>query len=285
MRKSTKQIKEIYDAHSAFFDENELGAGYVNLTEPISELQGKISEVLETCRATGAQRFIATEYLTFYKRLLNEAFDKIKSGKFNSIPDPVAQTEDLNPYFDRYVEAKKEYLYFHNFTQDMRDRIEHIAINEKFSKNERIRLADTYGTPKEYFALVTKLVEYQKLKPMSDLIVEAKGTEKTIRDMYKTNCGQHTEAMIQSYTRQIHELSEKIDKAVEKSKEYDFKQAFDTSLVDEVRQREAGLERFIYKLKAQIVVAETAAATKYYNFVRSQKATLTKKKSKLKFVG
>ena len=41
MRKSTKQIKEIYDAHSAFFDENELGAGYVNLTEPISELQGK----------------------------------------------------------------------------------------------------------------------------------------------------------------------------------------------------------------------------------------------------
>ena len=41
MRKSTKQIKEIYDTHSAFFDENELGAGYVNLTEPISELQGK----------------------------------------------------------------------------------------------------------------------------------------------------------------------------------------------------------------------------------------------------
>ncbi len=80
----------------------------------------------------------------------------------------------------------------------MRDRIEHIAINEKFSNNERIRLADTvsfcieicfnffkYGTPKEYFALVTKLIEYQKLKPMSDLIVEAKGTEKTIRDMYK----------------------------------------------------------------------------------------------------
>ena len=95
--------------------------------------KGKISEVLETCRATGAQRFIATEYLTFYKviefkpsffslffkRLLNEAFDKIKSGKFNSIPVPVAQTEDLNPYFDRYVEAKKEYLSFHNFTQGL----------------------------------------------------------------------------------------------------------------------------------------------------------------------
>ena len=91
--------------------------------------------------------------------------------------------------------------------------------------------------------------------------------------------------MIQSYTRQIHELSEKIDKAVEKSKEYDFKEAFDVNLVQEVKQKEAGLERFIYKLKAQIIVAETAAATKYYNFVRNQKATLTKKKSKLKFVG
>ena len=131
---------------------------------------------------------------------MDEAFDKIKSGTFNSIPDPVAQTEDLNPYFDRYVEAKQEFLKFHNFTQgiffflqatfhplfqDMRDRIEHIAINEKFTNNERIRLADTFGTPKEYFALVKKLMEYQKLKPMSELIVEAKGTEKVIRDMYK----------------------------------------------------------------------------------------------------
>ena len=43
MRKSTKQIKEIYDAHSDYFEENELGSGYVNLTEPISDLQG-ISE-------------------------------------------------------------------------------------------------------------------------------------------------------------------------------------------------------------------------------------------------
>ena len=67
----------------------------------------------------------------------------------------------------------------------MRDRIEHIAINEKFTNNERIRLADTFGTPTEYFALVKKLMEYQELKPMSELIVEAKGTEKTIRDMYK----------------------------------------------------------------------------------------------------
>ncbi len=91
--------------------------------------------------------------------------------------------------------------------------------------------------------------------------------------------------MIQSYTRQIHELSEKIDKAGEKSTEYNFKEAFDVNLVQEVRQKEVGLERFIYKLKAQIIVAETGAATKYYNFVRSQKATLTKKKSKLKFVG
>ena len=35
---------------------------------------------------------------------MDEAFDKIKSGKFNSIPDPVAQTEDLNPYFDQGFE-------------------------------------------------------------------------------------------------------------------------------------------------------------------------------------
>ena len=102
--------------------------------------------------------------------------------------------------------------------------------------------------------------------------------------LFRTNCGQHTEALIQSYTRQIHELGAKIDKAVKKANEFDFKASFDEKLVSEVKQREIGLERFIYKLKAQIIVAETAAATKYYNFVKNQKATLTKKKSKLKFV-
>ena len=56
-----------------------------------------------------------------FQRQMDEAFDKIKSGKFNSIPDPVAQTEDLNPYFDRYVEAKKKYFTFHNFTQGLKN--------------------------------------------------------------------------------------------------------------------------------------------------------------------
>lgn len=67
MRKSTKQIKEIYDAHSKFFDENELGKGYINLTEPIEDLQGKVKN--HKC-------FLIFYHLDFNKSLYCELFKK-----------------------------------------------------------------------------------------------------------------------------------------------------------------------------------------------------------------
>ena len=39
----------------------------------------------------------------------------------------------------------------------MRDRIEHIADNERYGKNEMIKLRDDYGTPKDYVTSINKL--------------------------------------------------------------------------------------------------------------------------------
>ena len=67
------------------------------------------------------------------------------------------QSKELWPLFEEFTEIKKEVGKYHNYTQDMRDRIEHIADNERFGKNEMIKLRDEYGTPKDYITSINKL--------------------------------------------------------------------------------------------------------------------------------
>ena len=63
----------------------------MNFTEPIHELQLKVTEVLTKCREMGAKRFIAHHLMDHLDAKFDRAIQKVKDGAFDDIPDPVQE--------------------------------------------------------------------------------------------------------------------------------------------------------------------------------------------------
>ena len=76
--------------------DNDLGAIYVNLTEPIQQLKDEITKTVDTCREIGSNRYITEYWLQNMEDRIDLAHKAVKNGILDDIPEwPEDQADDL----------------------------------------------------------------------------------------------------------------------------------------------------------------------------------------------
>ena len=121
---------------------------------------------------------------------------------------------------------------------------------------------------------------------MKELVGVAKGIEKTASDMYVVDCGETTRRLMTSYTTSLDKQQKKLDELRyielynilinlsifrKQVTDMNLRAVFEEKLVADIQMRQEGLERFIMRMKYQLIDAEEKWASIYYQFLQQQK--------------
>ena len=80
-----KIFQETQEEHEKALKDHDLTSIYVNLTEPIEQLKGEITTIVETCRDIGSNRFITEAYLGDLNARLRVILEKIDDGVLDGV--------------------------------------------------------------------------------------------------------------------------------------------------------------------------------------------------------
>ena len=129
-------------------------------------------------------------------------------------------------------------------------------------------------------------IEYLTMPTMKELVGVAKGIEKTASDMYVVDCGETTRRLMTSYTTSLDKQQKKLDELRyielynilinlsifrKQVTDMNLRAVFEEKLVADIQMRQEGLERFIMRMKYQLIDAEEKWASIYYQFLQQQK--------------
>ena len=78
--KNLKLFREVHEEHEKALKEHDLTSIYVNLTEPIEQLRDEITDIVETCRDIGSNRFITESFLGDLNVRLKILMEKVDGG-------------------------------------------------------------------------------------------------------------------------------------------------------------------------------------------------------------
>lgn len=268
-----KIFQETQEEHEKALKDHDLTSIYVNLTEPIEQLKGEITTIVETCRDIGSNRFITEAYLGDLNARLRVILEKIDDGVLDGVDNWVDPQGAESLVQDVYG-LDRELSQFSTFNQEVKDNYEQTLRNDKRARHLEITLDEKYRTPDEYKKMFKNLERWHTMPDMQALVGHTRKLARRANDLLQVECEDRQRDLIKIYYQEIAKQEVELDKMIKYLNETDLHGVFTEVVVNDIERKQVGLSRFINQMRYQIAMAEEKWATLYYEHLRSQKSEL-----------